>query len=187
MTVEQVVDLVLTLLDECGIPYMVAGSWASNVHGMPRATYDADVVVELDRESLNVLVDAVDDQFYVSREAAVDALHRRGMFNLVHLDSGFKIDLIVRKSRPYSREEFARRRKSPLAGRDRWLASPEDVVLTKLEWSRAGESERQYRDALDVARVQGAALDGDYLRRWASDLALGDLLERFFRDLEQGS
>ena len=141
MTVEEVLDLVLSLLERCGIRYMVAGSLASNVHGMPRTTYDADIVVELDRESLSALVPALGDLFYVSADAAMDALARRSMFNIVHLESGFKIDLIVRKQRPFSTSEYERRQPALLANRERWFATAEDVILTKLEWSLAGESE----------------------------------------------
>lgn len=86
-----------------------------------------------------------------------------GMFNVIHLETGFKIDLIIRKSRPFSRAEFARRLTAEMAGRPRWFASPEDVILSKLEWSKMGNSERQFLDALNVARVQGRSLDRAYL------------------------
>jgi hypothetical protein len=183
MKVEEVLDRLLGTLERCRVPYMVAGSFASNLHGIPRATYDADIVVELDRPRLVRLVADLQAEFYVSEEAARDALARRSVFNLIHFETGFKIDLIVKKDRAFSREEFGRRIPARLAGAERWFASPEDVILTKLEWSKLGESERQFADALSVARVQGEALDRAYLERWARALGLQDLLERLLGSL----
>jgi hypothetical protein len=183
MTVEEVLDQLLGTLDRCGVPYMVAGSFASNIHGIPRATYDADIVVELDRPQLPVLLKALENDFYCSEEAAREALARRSIFNLIHFETGFKIDLILKKARAFSQQEFARRLTARLAGKPRWFASPEDVILTKLEWSRQGESERQFQDALSVARIQGDALDHAYLERWAAQLGLSDLLARLFASL----
>jgi hypothetical protein len=113
-------------------------------------------------------------------DAAQEALFSRGMFNVIHRETGFKIDLVVRKKRPFSQEEFSRRMSATFAGKQRWFASPEDVILTKLEWSKLGESERQFNDALNVARLQGPRLDRDYLQRWATDLGIQALLARLF-------
>jgi hypothetical protein len=180
---EEVLTFVLDTLERCGIASMVTGSFAGNLHGLPRATQDADVVVAGGRLQFEQFVAELGSDFYASRDAALDAFDRQGMFNVIHLDSGFKVDLIVRKTRPFSREEFARRRVAEIAGRPRWFATPEDVILSKLEWSRLGNSERQYLDALNVARVQGEALDRAYLRRWTAELGVGDLLERLFAEL----
>lgn len=183
MTIEQILDLLLGTLERCGVPYMVAGSFASNIHGIPRATYDADVVVELTVPRLVALLGELEDSFYVSEEAAKDALARRSIFNLVHFETGFKVDLIVKKARSFSVQEFERRVPVDLAGKERWFASPEDVILTKLEWAKLGESERQFQDALSVARVQAEALDRAYLKRWAKALGVIDLLDRLVASL----
>ncbi len=106
-----------------------------------------------------------------------------GHFNIIHYKTGFKIDLIVRKGRPFSREEFRRRIPSLFGELQCWFASPEDTILAKLEWSKLGESERQYADAVYIARVH-KNLDIDYLRKWASDLGVDDLLTRLFRELQ---
>lgn len=109
MTSEDALKLLLSKLDECGIPYMITGSFASNIHGLPRATQDADVVIEVEPRTLGMFLESLGPGFYRSREAAMDALAREKMFNVVHLETGFKVDLIVRKSRPFSRIEFSRR------------------------------------------------------------------------------
>lgn len=184
MNQEEVLTLVLDALHHSGIAFMVTGSFAGNLHGLPRATQDADVVVEGGRRQFERFIAELGPGFYASLDAALDALDHEGMFNVIHLGSGFKVDLIVRKSRPFSHEEFARRRSARVAGRPRWFASPEDVILSKLEWSKIGNSERQYLDALNIARVQAEALDRAYLRRWADELGVGLLLERLLADIE---
>ena len=109
MTPEEVLAFLLSQLDECSIPYMITGSFASNMHGMPRSTQDADVVIDTDWESLERFLEGLGPGFYKSEEAAKEALDRHQIFNVIHLETGFKIDLIIRKSRPFSKREFLRR------------------------------------------------------------------------------
>ncbi len=184
MTPEDGLKLLLSKLDECGIPYMIAGSFASNIHGLPRATQDADVVIEAERSNLEQFLGSLGSAFYRSPDAALDALVREQMFNVVHLETGFKVDLIIRKSRPFSKVEFARRRPAFYLGENRWFATVEDTILAKLEWSKMAGSERQFNDALNVAKLQRNNLDRDYLEKWAEDLEVLDLLEKLFREME---
>ena len=93
MTAEDALKLLLSKLEECEIPYMITGSFASNIHGLPRATQDADVVIEVDKGALKRLLKSLGLTFYKSTEAAMDALAREQMFNVVHLETGFKVDL----------------------------------------------------------------------------------------------
>ncbi len=184
MTFEEALKLLLSKLDECGIPYMITGSFASNIHGLPRATQDADVVIEVEPEPLERFLKSLGPAFYRSVEAAMDALAREQMFNVVHLETGFKVDLIVRKSRPFSRIEFSRRQPAFYLGENRWFASAEDTILAKLEWSKMAGSERQFSDALNVAKLQKEELDHAYLETWARELDIADLLEKLFREIE---
>ena len=183
MSPEEALQVVLDKLEGCGIDYMLTGSFASNMHGVPRTTYDADIVIEVEPGSLDEFVRSLGDEFYVSREAAREAVSSGSMFNVIHLETGFKVDFIIRKSRPFSKEEFSRREKSILLGKPRWFATPEDVVLAKLEWSKLGESERQFLDAVSVAKVQGENLDRSYLEKWAKELVIEELLQRLFKNL----
>jgi len=183
MIFEEALQLVLSRLDDFGIPYMITGSFASNMHGVPRATQDVDVVIEADQDSLDKFVESLGGEFYVSPEAAREALERRRMFNIVHLETGFKVDLIIKKSRPFSQIEFSRRQEANYLGQGRWFATAEDVILAKLEWAKMGNTERQFTDALNVAKIQGKALDQGYLQRWARELEVEELLERVFREL----
>jgi len=120
----------------------------------------------------------------------LDPIARRSCFNVIHLATMFKVDVFVLKDRPYDRTAFARIRRDTLTpdepGAEVFLASPEDVVLNKLEWFRLGDavSERQWRDAVGVLKVQKDRLDRPYLARWASHLGLTDLLEQAWREAE---
>jgi hypothetical protein len=104
------------------------------------------------------------------------------MFNVIDFSGGWKADLIVRKDRPFSIEELRRRQPGLLQGASLPVATPEDVILSKLEWSKITPSERQLRDALHVAVVQWARLDQQYLRRWAPSLGVADQLEELLRE-----
>lgn len=178
MTPEQTLKIATDYLEAAGIEYMITGSFASNLHGMPRTTQDADVVIEVSEDTLERFLSLIREEFYVSEEAAKEALQRRDMFNIIHLDTAFKVDLIVRRQRLHAREEFKRRQKAEFLGKQCWFASSEDTILAKLEWSKKGQSEWQYQDALQVAEVQGDSLDWDYLEKWSEQLGVSELYDR---------
>jgi isopropylmalate/homocitrate/citramalate synthase len=182
VTQEEVVGAVVDALERLGVVYMVCGSFASNLHGVPRMTQDADLVIEIDEPGVLGLVRELEKDFYVSEEAAREAVHLRRLFNAIHLATGFKVDLVVRKDRPFSVAELARRTRGALAGRPVSFASAEDTILTKLEWARDTGSDRQLADAQGIIQIQAASLDWLYLERWADDLGVRDLLEDARRD-----
>jgi hypothetical protein len=188
MTEEGFVAEIAARLESAGVPFMLTGSHGSSYYGQPRATNDADFVIDPTQEQLDRLIDLLGAEFYVSRDAAHDALRHRSMFNVILLSEGLKADLIVRKDRPFSIEEFRRRRQATIAGRTVSIASAEDVILSKLEWDRITSSERQVRDALEVLRVQGDRIDRSYLQYWARELGvenkLDELLRQVFPDAE---
>lgn len=179
-------DIVLQLirvLEEIGVPYHLGGSFASSIHGIPRQTHDADLVVELEARQVPRLVSALEADFYLDEEIIRQALGRGTSFNLVHLGSGFKIDLFPRGSGAFDRLEFTRHRRERLSQEpplEVFVKSPEDTVLRKIEWYRNGgmTSDRQWTDVLGVLKTQGPDLDLEYLRRWAEELGLTLLLER---------
>ena len=164
-------------LEHLGIPYMVTGSFASSFHGRPRSTQDADVIIDPSGEQLATLVDALTRAgFYVDAGRAQDALARRLQFNVIEPRANFKVDLIIRKDRPFSRAELDRRQVVELApGLSASLATAEDTILSKLEWSKAaGRSEKQLGDAADVLSLN-PRVDRAYIERWASVLDVLDL------------
>ena len=180
---------VIQALDTLGVSYLIGGSLASTVYGVVRTTQAADLVVELRLEHAAPLAQVLADSFYVDVEAIRDAIRRRSSFNVIHLETMFKVDVFVSRERPFDRAQFARRAAQTIATepeRTAYVASAEDTVLTKLEWYRLGgeQSERQWRDVLGVLVVQSTHLDVDYLRQWAEHLGVADLLARALREAE---
>jgi hypothetical protein len=170
-------DRLVRLLDAAGVPFMIAGSFASSAHGLPRTTQDLNVVVDPPGpEELDALVRSMpSDQYYVDADAARDALRHWTMFNVVDYGSGWKVDFTVRKNRAFSRGEFGRRMKFTLLDVPVYVASPEDTVVAKLEWSKqSGGSERQRRDVAGILATVGNELDRAYIERWVCDLGLVD-------------
>ena len=137
MTQEEFLAEMIRGLQTAGIPYMVAGSHASSYHGHPRATQDVDLVIDPSREQLDEFLGCLGESYYVSLDAAREALHGRSMFNVILFAEGWKADLIIRKDRPFSLEEFRRRQVCTLHGQTLSVASAEDVILTKLEWNHS--------------------------------------------------
>ena len=176
--------LVLAALDRFGIPHMVAGSHASSYHGKPRATNDIDLVIApATRRSLVELAESFPaDRFYASVFAAEEAFRSHGMFNVIDLQTGVKVDLILRKQRAFSESEFSRRQPARIFDVPVFVATPEDTILSKLEWAKLGESERQLRDVESVLRMTAATLDRTYIERWARELGVTELCERVQRE-----
>jgi hypothetical protein len=163
----------LDALAAAGVPYMLTGSFASAFHGAPRTTQDVDIVIAPTLGSLQKLVTQFPEkEYYVSREAALQAYGSESLFNVIDLNSGWKIDFIIRKSRPFSREEFERRREADMLGTRLYIASAEDVILSKLEWAKMSSSERQINDVAGILRTQGDDLDLEYVERWIAALGL---------------
>ncbi len=158
---------------------MVAGSFASTYHGVPRSTQDIDVVIDPTPSSLEVFLASLpEEDYYVDADAAREAFRRRSQFNLIDMATGWKVDLIVRKSRPFSIEEFRRRQPAELLGTRVFVATAEDSILSKLEWAKLGDSERQLRDVAGIIAVRAGTLDFPYLERWIAELDLAEQWER---------
>ncbi len=179
----EVTMIVVEALESLGVPYLITGSLASGLFGPARATMDADILADLRPEDAEPLVTKLSPSFYLDLEAVREAIRRRGSFNAIHLETAFKVDLFVSQDRPFDRMELERRQRYEVntsPPRSACFASPEDVVLSKLEWYLSGGevSDRQWNDVLGVLKLQGDRLDQDYLRRWAEELGVTELLER---------
>lgn len=168
--------------DTLGIVYLVGGSVASSVYGIPRFTRDVDFVAEVREEHASALVRALGDEFYADEEMIRAAVRQQGSFNVIFFENSFKADVFVAKRDAWATQEMARRQIADFGLGDEtvmiYVASPEDVVLQKLLWYRlgGGVSDRQWNDVKAVLQVQAGALDDDYLNEWAVKLNLADLL-----------
>jgi hypothetical protein len=134
-------------------------------------------------EHIPALVAALSKDFYADDEMMKDAIQNHSSFNLIHYETAFKVDIFIRKLRAFDQMQLARRKKAVIAtdpDQSVYVISPEDIILSKLEWYRMGGevSDRQWRDVLGVMKTQAGVLDRDYLQEWAKELKVADLLER---------
>jgi hypothetical protein len=167
----------LEAFDAVGIEYILVGSVASAVYGEPRLTLDIDVVAALTVEKLpRFLSSFPSPNFYVSAEAAADAIRSEKQFNIIHPSSGLKIDVIVKKPDDFDQSRFARKRSLPVfPDRSADFASPEDVIIKKMEYYREGGSEKHLRDIRGILSVSGEGLDVSYVERWAARKGLTEI------------
>jgi hypothetical protein len=174
---------VTDIFEKLGVAYLIGDSLASTLYGMVRTTQDSDIVAEMRLEHLQPFVAALQDEFYLDDEMIAEAIRRHSCFNIFHRETMFKVDVFIPQPRPFLQSQLARaQRQTFLFEKDvnAKFASPEDTILSKLEWYRLGGeiSERQWRDILGVLKIRAGELDMNYLRQWASELKVGDLLER---------
>ena len=155
------------------VPFMLTGSYAMAYYATPRMTRDLDIVVELRDVDVDRLVATFATDFYIDPDAARAAVKAQRLFNLLHLDSGIKVDFIVRKDTTYRLTEFSRLRAVELGRVQTWIASREDLILSKLVWVREADSELQRRD---VRALLAGPLDREYLEQWAAKLDVAKLL-----------
>ena len=173
MSVSEVFHRITSALGEAGIAYMLAGSFASAYYGAPRTTQDIDLVIASSAEQLRAFVQLLSkDEYYVDLDTALEARKRESLFNVVDMATGWKIDLIIRKSRPFSEEEFRRRKLVNLQGSPLFVASAEDVVISKLEWAKLAQSQRHIEDVAGILRMRWDSLDRPYLERWILELKI---------------
>jgi hypothetical protein len=173
MSLPEVFRRITAALEQAGIPYMLTGSFASAHYGAPRSTQDIDLVIEATVPQLQSFAQSLpSDEYYIDLDAVLEARRRESLFNVIDMRTGWKIDLILRKSRPFSREEFGRRRLVDVQGFPLFVASAEDVIVAKLEWARLADSKRQIEDAAAVLRLRWEAMDRSYLEKWIGELGL---------------
>lgn len=173
MSGEDLLRALAGALRGAGIPFMLTGSVAAAYYGAGRATMDIDVVIDPPAGTVDDLVARVLALgAYVSKAAAREAVANRAMFNVVDPRSGWKADLMVRKTRPFSEAEFKRRRPIEFLGVTLDVASLEDVVLSKLEWAKLGGSARQLEDVRALLRVGADELDRAYVEQWVALLGV---------------
>jgi hypothetical protein len=178
------------ILEKLEIPYLTGGSVASSILGIPRATQDIDVVIDLPLAKVKDLVKAMQPGFYIDSDRVAQAVQRRSSFNAIHFETVQKIDFFIQGDGDYAKEEMSRRLKivEEFSEQTIFIASPEDIILQKLVWYKMGSriSERQWNDVLGVIKVQEDRLDRIYLTRWAKELKIPDLLEEALREAGRG-
>lgn len=186
MSQQELLRKVVQVLDSAEIEYMVTGSIASSLQGEPRTTHDIDLVVAIEKAAAKEMVKAFPPPgFYLDQEAIIEAINKKGMFNLIDVNSGDKIDFWLLTDEPFDRSRFSRKYVEEVMGIRLSVSTPEDTILAKLRWAKlSGGSEKHFTDALRVYEVQYEKLDVHYLRSWAINLDVQQLLERLEKEAE---
>ncbi len=177
------------VLEKLGVPYLIGGSLASMLYGMVHTTQDSDIITEMLAEHIQPFVAALQGDFFIDEEMMAESIQRNSSFNIIHRDSMFKVDVFIPRPCPFLQSQLARVQKQTFlleTETSARFASPEDVILSKLEWYRMGGevSDRQWRDVLGVLKTRAGELDLDYLHKWAQELKVNDLLERALSQAE---
>ena len=159
-------------LERGELAYMLTGSMAMNYYAQPRMTRDIDLVVALTPQDTDTVVRLFTPDYYVSREAVSSSIAHESLFNLIHQESVIKVDCIVRKNTPYRRAEFERRQRITIEDFSTWIASKEDLIISKLWWAKDSHSELQLRDVKNLAST---GCDTGYVERWTKELGLHNL------------
>ena len=173
MSYVEVLRSIVPKLELSEIPYMITGSIAAAYYGLGRATYDLDIVISATSDKLKKLVELLPrEQYYAVLQDALDAQRHGSMFNVLDTTSGWKIAFILKKPAPFHEEAFQRRLAVVFEGVPTSVISAEDLILSKLDWARMGESERQVRDAAVVLEKRRTNLDLPYIEKWIAELGL---------------
>jgi hypothetical protein len=176
---------VVNILEGHGVSYMIVGSFVSSRFGEARFTNGVDIVIDVDESQVLNLCEAFpSDSFYVSRQAALEAVRTRRQFNVIHPSSGNKVDFMIARRDPWSRSELSRRtRKSIVPDCLAYTASAEDVILAKMAFYKEGASDKHLRDITGMLQVSGGEIDQAYIRGWAVQLDLDEIWQMILAKL----
>ena len=188
MSQQKLLKKVIDALDDGGIQYMITGSTASSLQGEPRSTHDIDIVISIRKPAVKNLLGVFQPpDYYLDENSILDAINGKGMFNLIDVKEGDKIDFWLLTDEAFDQSRFSRRCVEKVMGLKMWVSSPEDTILAKLKWAKlSGGSEKQFVDALRVYEVQFGKLDIDYLENWAKRLDIELLWKRLTDDAKKG-
>jgi hypothetical protein len=163
-------------LERAGIQYMLSGSIALNRYTLPRMTLDIDIIIELNAKNIDDFLELWGEDYYLNPDTVRQEHQRSGMFNVIDYGSGLKIVFIVRKNTEYRLHEFIRRKKEKIENFEVWMVSPEDLIISKLEWIQQLQSNKQMADISNLLSLP--QIDKDYIMVWCKKLNLNtfDLL-----------
>lgn len=177
----EILKLTCKRLEDSKIPYMLTGSLAANFYAVPRMTRDIDIVVEILEINASKFFQIFQSDFYIDKTSISDAIKREGMFNIIHNDTIFKVDFVVRKNSDYRITEFQRRRRVELDNIPIWIVSPEDLIISKLIWTRDIMSDTQIKDVKNLL-ISTKDLDKGYIEQWVQKFGLNNIYEKVKAD-----
>lgn len=169
--------LVCQKLEQAHISYMLTGSLAANCYATPRMTRDIDIVIEILKTDVDTVYQIFQEDFYVDKDQISEAIKYKNMFNIIHNDSVFKVDFIVRKDSLYRTTEFQRKRSIKIDDREIWIVAPEDLIISKLLWAKDNFSAMHINDARNLVQTI-KDIDNEYLMHWIKTLQLEQVYEK---------
>ena len=170
MYIEKLLAEITQMFESLKIPYLLTGSLAYNIYAVPRATREIDLIVEIKPTDIKAFLQAIEGRYYYSEETINEEVKRKGMFNIIHLESSYKIDLIVRPDDAFEMTKFNRRRSIEFQDFSIYVITPEDLVISKLRWIQQLESELHKRDIETL--LLNPDIDKKYIRNWSETLNL---------------
>jgi hypothetical protein len=185
MELFELLQKVIGVFENLSIPYLVTGSVASMAYGEPRLTNDIDIVADIPLSHIPALLAAFPkEEYYIDEEMIKDAIHRTGQFNIIHPASGLKVDVIIKQDVSFDQSRFKRGRKIYPGPYQASFASPEDVIIKKMEYYKLGGSEKHLRDITGIFKISGESLDRGYISQWATQLDLDEIWDMVKKRLE---
>ncbi|NJK87634.1 MAG: hypothetical protein HC906_18330 [Bacteroidales bacterium] len=162
---------VVSLLDNGKLPYLISGSLAYNFYAVPRATRDIDVIIEMGEKDIDFFIFNLKNKYYFNKSAIEDAVHRKNMFNIIHFESGYKLDIILLSDDLFEKNKFSRKVKIQYENDlFLWIITAEDLIISKLRWIQQLESNLHKNDIKQLLLYPG--LNMDYIYKWCKTLNL---------------
>ena len=158
---------------------MLSGSVSMNFYTTPRMTRDIDIVILIGINDIDKIVSIFNKDYYIDKDMVINAVTNQSMFNIIHLQEVIKVDFIVRRNEEYRILEFKNRKKVILDGVEISIVSLEDLIISKIFWSKESNSENQIRDIKNLIKIK---YDMDYVELWCKKLNVFDHYERILND-----
>jgi hypothetical protein len=168
-------------IEPLGIEYMLTGSLAMMQYNFYRMTADIDIVIELKHEDANQIINAFEPDYYVPHGRLRDAIARKFMFNVIHQETAFKIDLVIKKTNEFQQNAFERRQKKDFYGKEIYIITLEDLIISKLNWAKDSLSEKQFTDVENLLQNE---YDIEYVKTWTTKLGVFHLYEKCLKAIE---
>lgn len=177
MTAADCVAACIAALNQIGNPFMVVGSFSSNVYGVPRSTKDADFVIQSADAIISKFAAAIGPSFVLEPQFAFETVTGTSRFHFTHADSGFIIEFFNLTDDPHDQQRFQRRVRGEIGGQSTYIPTAEDVIITKLRWSKHGSRQKDIADIRGILAVQKGRLNLEYIAEWADHHGTRDVLD----------
>lgn len=168
-------------LNRLNIDYMLIGAYAVSFYGRPRTTHDIDINIAITSKDIKKIYAEFKESFYISEEAIEEAIRYQTMFNIIHNEAMDKVDFWIIKNEEFDQIRFSRKRKESIGGKLVFISSPEDIILSKLDWYKKSDIQKHYDDALGIFQIQAGKLDVEYIRKWAKGLSFLEIVEEIIK------